>query len=108
MKRGGGFKASPAQRNKVKDEVCLVCGLGPCDPAHTISRAMGGDDDPRCVVPLCREHHRAYDTGQISILEYLEPRWREEVAYAVMLVGLVTALQQLTNERWNPELKVAA
>ena len=108
MKRGKGFAASPAQRAKVRDERCVKCGESPCDPAHTISRAMGGDDDPRCVVPLCREHHRAYDTGQISILEYLEPRFREEVAYAVTLVGLVTALQQLTNERWSPEVSLAA
>lgn len=100
MKRGKGMAASPAQREKVRGLDCIVCGQSPCDPAHTISRAKGGDDDPRCVVPLCRPHHRAFDSQGFSILEFMEPDHREEIAYAVGLVGLLNALQLLTNERW--------
>jgi hypothetical protein len=96
------FAASPAQRKKVRFEQCVVCEFPECDPAHTVSKAMGGDDDPRAVVPLCRECHRAYDTGTLSLLEHLEPSHREELAYAVQQVGMVTALQLLTNRRWEP------
>ena len=107
MKRGKGMAASTAQREKVRYLDCVVCGQSPVDPAHTVSRALGGDDDPRCVVPLCRVHHRAFDSEGFSILEYLEPNHREEIAYAVMLVGLTRALRILTNARWV-ELEAAA
>jgi hypothetical protein len=101
VKRGKGMAASPTQRAKVKEADCVVCGTSPCDPAHTVSRAKGGDDHYLCVVPLCRTHHRAYDSEGFSILEYLELDHREEIAYAVKLVGLYTALCLLTNQRWE-------
>lgn len=101
MKRGKGMAASPAQREKVRGQGCVVCDRSPVDPAHTVSRAKGGDDDPRCVVGLCRAHHRMYDSEGFSILEYLEPDYREEIAYAVQKVGLINAYELLTNERWQ-------
>jgi hypothetical protein len=36
-------------------------------------------------------HHRAYDTERLDLLSYLEPRWRAEVAHAVLHLGLVGA-----------------
>jgi hypothetical protein len=42
-------------------------------------------------VPRC---HRLYDDGAISILEHLEPHYRAELAYAVVLVGLVAAIER--------------
>jgi hypothetical protein len=51
--------------------------------------------DPDCVVPLCWMHHRAYDTGRLELLPHLEPRWRAEVAHAVMHLGLVGAYRRL-------------
>jgi hypothetical protein len=54
------------------------------------------------VVPLCPRCHRLYDDGAISILEHLEPHYRAELAYAVVLVGLVAAIERTTNERWAP------
>ena len=101
MKRGNGMQASPAQRAKVRGRTCIVCGQSPCDPAHTISRAKGGDDDPRCVVPLCWPHHRAFDSQGFSILEFMEPEHRLEIAYAVEKVGLINAFEQLARERWR-------
>jgi hypothetical protein len=71
-------------------------------PSHLIDRSLGGDDDPRAIVPLCPQHHREYDDGFLSLVEYLEPYYREEVAYAVLTVGIVRALERLTNERWAP------
>jgi hypothetical protein len=95
--------ASPEQREKVKFAGCVVCQNEPCHPAHLIDRSIGGDDNPLAVVPLCFLHHREYDDGRLSLLEHLEPSHREEVAYAVKTVGLVMALQRITNCRWQPE-----
>ena len=76
--------ASAAQRAKIIGGWCIVCqqtcGL---TPAHLAARARGGCDHPDCVVPLCWMHHRAFDTGQLDLLPYLEPRWRAEIAHAV-------------------------
>jgi hypothetical protein len=105
LKRGDGFAASPAQRKKVRLVPCIRCGRDGVHPAHVIDRSLGGDDDPRAVVPLCPECHRLYDVGAISILEHLEPHYRVELAYAVELVGLITAIERITNERWAPEPK---
>lgn len=97
--------ASPEQREKVWGLSCVVCGRDHhdtvIDPMHLIPRTMGSGNDPLDVVPSCREHHRAYDDGKLDLLPYLEPRWREEVAQAVRHVGLVAALQRLTNARWS-------
>ncbi len=65
-------------------------------PAHLAARARGGCDDAPCVVPLCWRHHRAFDTGRLDLLPYLEPRWRAEIAHAVAHLGLVGALRRLT------------
>jgi hypothetical protein len=44
-------------------------------------------------------HHRAYDTGRLELLPHLEPRWRAEVAHAVLHLGLVGAYRRL-GRRW--------
>lgn len=100
---------SDAQRKAVKGHSCLVCGTEPVDPAHVIPRGLCPDldGDPRAVVPLCRAHHIMYDAGRLSLLEFLEPGWRDRLAYAVERVGLLTTLYRTTNEHWSPE-RVAA
>jgi hypothetical protein len=89
--------ASDGQRAKIVGGACVVCqqtkGL---TPAHLTPRTLGGCDDPACVVAMCWMHHRAYDTGQLELLRYLEPRWRDEVAHAVLHLGLIGALRRLT------------
>ena len=90
------FAASEAQRAKMRGAACVVCqqtkGI---TPAHLAARSLGGCDHPDCVVPLCWMHHRAYDTGRLELLPYLEPRWRAEVAHAVTHLGLVGAYRRL-------------
>jgi hypothetical protein len=95
---------TPAQRERVEGTGCLVCGERPVDPAHLIPRAMCPSvaDDPRIVVGLCRSHHRDYDQGRLSLLEYLEPTHREELGFAVWAFGLISTLERVTNERWRP------
>ena len=67
--------ASDAQREKIIGRWCIVCqqtkGI---TPAHLTPRSLGGCDHPDCVVPLCWMHHRAYDTGRLELLPYLEPQ----------------------------------
>jgi hypothetical protein len=90
------LRASEAQRRKVVGTACIVClqtkGI---TPAHLAPRSLGGCDHPDCVVPLCWLHHRAYDTGRLALLPYLEPSWRIEVAHAVLHLGLIGALRRL-------------
>jgi hypothetical protein len=90
------FAASEVQRAKMRGAACVVClqtkGI---TPAHLAPRSLGGCDDPDCVVPLCWMHHRAYDTGRLELLPYLEPRWRAEVAHAVLHLGLIGAYRRL-------------
>ena len=57
VKRRAVSPASKAQRAKVRDRPCIVCGASDCDPAHVVSRAQGGCDHPDCVVPLYRRCH---------------------------------------------------
>jgi hypothetical protein len=94
------LSASPAQRAKVVGSACVVCrqtrGI---TPAHLAPRSMGGCDEPDCVVPLCWMHHRAYDTGELELLAYLEPAWRTEVAHAVIHLGLIGAVRRLAPGR---------
>jgi hypothetical protein len=51
------------------------------------------------VVPLCRVHHRAYDSGTLDLLPHLEPGSRAELAHAVAHVGLIGTLRRLTGRR---------
>ena len=89
--------ASAAQRAKIVGAACIVCrqtkGI---TPAHLAPRALGGCDAADCVVPLCWLHHRAYDTGRLELLPYLEPRWRAEIGHAVSHLGLIGAYRRLT------------
>jgi hypothetical protein len=104
-KRKAISPASPAQREKVKGAPCVVCGnYEAVDPAHLIDRSLltEGQDDPRAVISLCRTHHREYDDGLISVLEHLEPRHREELAFAVERFGLISTLNRVTGLRWEP------
>lgn len=100
LKRSVVSPASKAQKAKVREANCIVCKGPNCDPAHVIPRSMGGDDDPRAVVPLCRACHRIYDEeAGFDLLPFLEPHYRAEQAYAVELVGMRRAIQRVTNER---------
>jgi hypothetical protein len=95
--------ATPAQRERVKDRACIVCGTHPVDPAHVIDRSLtpSAGDDVRAVVPLCRfPCHHDYDEGDLDISPYLEPEWRDSLAWAVEAVGLFRALKRITKATW--------
>jgi hypothetical protein len=92
--------ASEAQREKIIGRWCIVCeqtkGI---TPAHLTPRSLGGCEHPDCAVPLCLTHHRAYDTGRLELLPYLEPQWRVEIAHAALHLGLIGAVRRLSPRR---------
>lgn len=55
---------------------CVAClkeilGLWPqlmptCDPAHTENNGMRSKGRDSSCVPLCRNHHREYDSGRVA------------------------------------------
>lgn len=104
MKRGNGFAASPAQREKCREARCLVCDRVPCDPCHLIPRSMLGEgqDHPLAVFAGCRIHHRLFDEHKLDILPELERDGREELAFAVERFGLLRTLKQVTASDWKP------
>jgi hypothetical protein len=102
LRRSHIAPASVAQRAKVAGQRCLVCGGRPVDPAHLAPRSLGGCDEPDCVVPLCRIHHRMYDRGELDLLPHLEPGHRAELAHSVDHVGLIALLRRVTGTRWQP------
>lgn len=79
--------ASAEQRRKVAGLGCLVCGRSPVDPAHVVPRRFGGCDSPDCVVPLCRTHHRMFDTGRLALVPYLGREVERELRHALTHVG---------------------
>ena len=98
LRRAPSMAATDAQRAAVAGRSCIVCGTDRrIDPAHLIPRSLGGCGDPLCVVPLCRRPcHRAYDSGELDLLPYLEPGWRAQLAHAIGHVGLIGALRRIS------------
>ena len=109
-RRGGISPASKAQRDKVRDLACLVCGRDrhegvKVDPAHVWARGKGGCDDADCVVPLCREHHREYEANRLDLLVVLvRAGYWTELAHptACHEVSPTRLVEELTGQRYIP------
>lgn len=111
LKTGNGFAASPAQRKKVKAQVCAVCHGEPCDPAHLAPRALGrGCAAPDCVIALCREHHEQFDRGDLDLLPHLSGAGFEtELAHMQgHYSDPLSVLIRLSGCRWVPQTEGAA
>jgi hypothetical protein len=103
LKRSPAMAASEAQRHAVAGRPCIVCGAkSGVDPAHVIPKSLGGCSHDLCCVSLCRGCHRAYDTGRLDLLPYLEPVWRAQLAHAVGHVGLIGALRRISGRGRDP------
>ena len=97
LQRTPSLAVTDRQRAAVAGRPCIACGATHrIDPAHLISRSLGGCGDALCVVPACRRCHRAYDCGKLDLLHYLEPAWRAQLAHAVGHVGLIGALRRIS------------
>lgn len=76
---------------------CRVAGCEgwPLDPAHIAPRSLGGGQSADAILPLCREHHRAYDSHRLDLLPLLSPAEQVE---AVRILGLARAYRRLSGE----------
>jgi hypothetical protein len=84
---------------------CVVTGAQEgVDAAHLVDRSLTtvGQDEPLAVVGLRRDLHRLYDDGKLDLLPYLAGRHDDAVGFAVERVGLITALERITNTKWTP------
>lgn len=99
-KRKGLSLANVAQREKVREQRCVVCLGSPCDPAHLIPRGVStiGQDDPRAVVALCRRHHDEYDHARTLDLSVYWQSFPVELGFAVERFGPM-ALRRISNRR---------
>lgn len=99
----GVSPASPAQRAKIRCDVCIVTGMSSdeaaVDPAHLLPRSLGGCDDPLCTVPLRRDLHELFDGHELDLVPYLvrAGRW-EEMAHMISAhhVDPVALVERLT------------
>lgn len=100
--------ASKQQRLNIRELVCVVCGRDrhevQIDPAHVVSRALGGCDSADCVIPLCREHHSAYDDGTLDLSLHLTGTHVTELTHALehMDGSLTRLLRHLSGKVWQP------
>jgi hypothetical protein len=94
--------ASPEQRCKVAALRCLVCGRSPVDPAHLVPQRLGGCNSADCVVPLCRTHHRLFDSGRLVLAAWLVPELEQELRHALTHVGCAELEAALTGGGWPP------
>lgn len=111
MKRSQPKRLWKEAREKCEEEDgCRVCGAYPTETAHTMGRRYdqpiypGSQTlrvDPNSVVPLCKEHHLAYDAHAFDLLSYLTDA---EQATAVTLAGsLETARRRLYPSAYRDE-----
>lgn len=98
-------EASTAQRRKVHLQACAVCRRTPCDPAHLTPRSFRGCDHADCVIALCRDHHRAFDDGELDLLPYLSGQGFEvELAHMQLHYSdPLSVIFRLSGFRWVPE-----
>ena len=88
--------ASNEQRAKVKDAACVNCGFPACDPMHLASRAQGGCDSADCILPGCRNCHRAFDNGALDLEPILAlPEYAAERAHMASHMSLRACLRRL-------------
>lgn len=58
---------------------CVFCGTHEsATPAHIKRRSQGGDDSPRNVVRACVECHRAFDSYEITLPEWVAEMLQKE------------------------------
>jgi hypothetical protein len=100
LRQTESMAATESQRAAVTGRLCIVCGATQrVDPMHVIPRSLGGCGEHLCIVPACRRCHRAYDSGELDLLPYLEPARRAQLAHAVGHVGLIAALRRISGAR---------
>lgn len=108
------MNASPAQRKKVKELPCIVCGVDrfetKIDPAHVYPQRFAHCECADGVVPLCRTHHNAYDEllggRKFDLLPYMKG-YEVELAHAIQEHGasMQHVLEVVTGTVWVPKVE---
>src|SRR5690242_18863837 len=93
-------RATADQREAVRGEGCLVGGREPVDPAHLVPQRFGGCRSRRCVVPLCRAHHRLYDRSRLRLGPYLGGESAAALRHALTHVESRTLTDALWGAGW--------
>lgn len=82
-RRGRGMSRTSVKKRFLKNQTCVVCGWDRClDAAHIVGAADGGSMEESNLMPLCPNHHRLFDNGnllpneQIAIEEYINAKSR--------------------------------
>lgn len=79
-----------AQRKAIEGLCCLACGDPTVDPAHLWPRSQGGDESWENIAPFCRGCHRAFDRGELDVLQFLS--W-QRVAKVIELAARWTNMR---------------
>lgn len=90
------------EANDKRAEGCRICGDSTVELAHVTGRTHdrprtpGAETvyvEPESVIPLCSEHHRAYDAKALDIISYL--RTPEQVRAVEDLGSIESARRRL-------------
>jgi hypothetical protein len=81
--------------------VAAFPGQGEAQDVHSFR----GCDEPECVVPLCRAHHREFDDGRLDLLPHVSGQGFEaELAHMQRHYGdPLSVVYRLSGCRWVPE-----
>lgn len=58
-----------ANRKRVREMECLLCGHVGCDPHHMIRQSKQGTDSMLNLVPLCRKCHDEWHRGNRTVID---------------------------------------
>lgn len=100
--------------NAKRAEGCRVCGYHEVELAHVTGRTHDKPRtpgaktvyvEPESVVPLCKEHHVAYDSHRLDLLSYLHPA--EQVRAVEDLGSIESARRRLCPGAYSAEMGAA-
>jgi hypothetical protein len=102
----------PEETHEKRAEGCRICGASEVELAHVTGRSHDRPRqlptrptkavyvEPESVIPLCPDHHRAYDAHEIDILQYL--RAPEQIRAVEDLGSIESARRRLCPSEFLP------
>lgn len=92
----------PAYRRYLRDKPCVVCGWLKCDAAHTENNGLSSKGPDSSCVPLCRDHHREYDSGRAAFEARRKRDMREIAAKWWAKYQTSKTLYRIMIEKYEP------
>jgi 5-methylcytosine-specific restriction endonuclease McrA len=81
-------------------DYCRACGWEGVDRHHVVYRSLGGTDDKRNLVGLCRWCHQKVHDKKLDLLPLLDLK---EQGYAASLIGIERAHRLLAPSVYRKE-----